>query len=205
MYRKHALPICPNSISFLAAIINRVPDIGARERNKKKKKKEKRKFENSRSTSITLVFPLLLSRSAKYISGRESGHFVPIPRRIKTGVKAYPSKTCGYTFDLRPFTRFIRVHRSLPTLFNWKTGLENLEYIAHPWSSILSLVHVILPFRFFIALYVFLRVHYYHRVGIKNFSSNLKSRRFILDVWNFGIRIVSRIFEDFLYRISPTF
>lgn len=48
----------------------------------------------------------------------------------KRGVKAYPSKTCGYTFDLRPFTRFIRVHPSLPTPF-WtetdKQGWESLE------------------------------------------------------------------------------
>lgn len=89
------------------------------------REKEKRKFFETH----TLITLLLLFRSTRYATRNRP--LCPDPEACyKRGVKAYPSKTCGYTFDLRPFTRFIRVHPSLPIPF-WtetdKQGWESLE------------------------------------------------------------------------------
>lgn len=158
-----------NRIRFPFLIINR------------EKGKRKRKFETT-----LLVSPRRNTR-------RETGHFVPIPRRIKRGVKAYPSKTCGYTFDLRPFTRFIRAHPSLPTLFNWnrQTGLGKPS--CTPPGSFLLYKPYCSNF------IIIIRIYYYHSVELKIFLSNLKSLIFIPVTWNFGIREL--LFT--LSRLSP--
>lgn len=154
-----------NRIRFPFLIINR------------EKEKRKRKFE-TRSTLLV---------SSRRNTRRETGHFVPIPRRIKRGVKAYPSKTCGYTFDLRPFTRFIRAHPSLPTLFNWnrQTGLGKPS--CTPPGSFLPSIQALL-FQFY---------YYYTHIllsfrRIKNFFIEFKIAHFYscdVKLWNKGIVI----------------
>lgn len=145
-----------NRIRFPFLIINREME------------KRKRKFE---TRSTLLVSPRRNTR-------RETGHFVPIPRRIKRGVKAYPSKTCGYfTLLIYDLLRDSYVHTRVYRPFLTETDKQGWE--NHRARLLDPFFRLYKPYcsNFIIII----RIYYYHSVelGLKIFLSNLKSLIFI--------------------------
>lgn len=180
--KHNALPIY--SISFLAAIIDR--DI--ENETKKKKRKENSKIRD-RLRSPSFFFYLARRNTQADAKAATLSRSRGV---LKQGWKLTPQRPVD---TLLIYDLLRDSYGSLPTLFNWKTGLENLGYIAHA-SFLLLLFHLdsLLHFTFLPSSYKFL---------IEFKFASLYSWR---DVTFWNKEIVSRVFLlPYKYYLKITF